>query len=368
MPGILRTNRGLRRNTSHKEIAMLRLLAAVLACASFLGAVDTEDRVRKSVSVASATRLSLNAEVGSVRVEPGDEKKVQVEVHFHGSPPSRGEFDRMLRDFTLDVAQQGSDIRVTGAFHDGWKPMLFILPFAGGHTICRNGQCLEYSSWLREVEYRVTVPRKFAADVETSGGPISVSDLKGEVSARTSGGSLNFDDIDGPVNGRTSGGSITLAGGKGRAVVHTSGGSIRITEVAGDVDASTSGGPISIERASGRVRARTSGGGIDIREATGAIDASTSGGGVTASLLGQPKEECRLNTSGGSISVSLGKDIHMDLDASSSGGSVWTDFPVPSSADRGERHHNELRAPLNGGGPLLYLHTSGGGISVRRTG
>jgi hypothetical protein len=40
---------------------MLRLLAAVLACASFLGAVDTEDRVRKSVPVASATRLSLNA-------------------------------------------------------------------------------------------------------------------------------------------------------------------------------------------------------------------------------------------------------------------------------------------------------------------
>ena len=102
-----------------------------------------------------------------------------------------------------------------------------------------------------------------------------------------------------------------------------------------------------------------------MREATGAIDASTSGGGVTASLLGQPKEDCRLNTSGGSISVSLGKDIHMDLDASASGGGVWTDFPLPSS---GGRHQRELRAPLNGGGPLLYLHTSGGGISVRRAG
>jgi hypothetical protein len=346
---------------------MLRLLATVLACASFLHAVDTEDRVRKSVPVASATRLSLNAEVGSVRVEPGDGKRVQVEVYFHGFPPSRGEFDRMLRDFTLDVAQQGSDIRVTGTFHDGWKPMLFIVPLAGGHPICRNGQCLEYSSWLREVEYRVTVPRKFDADLETSGGPISVSDLTGEVNARTSGGSLNFNGIDGPVNGRTSGGSITLEGGKGRAVVHTSGGSIRITEVAGDVDASTSGGGISIERASGRVRAHTSGGSIEVREATGAIDASTSGGGVTASLLGQPKEECRLNTSGGSISVSLGKDIHVDLDASTSGGRVWTDFPVPRNGDR-DRHQRELRAPLNGGGPLLYLHTSGGGISVRRAG
>jgi hypothetical protein len=352
---------------------VLRLLAAALTCASFLHAVDTQDHVRKSVPVASATRLTLNAEVGSIRVQPGGGKSVEVEVYFRGTPPSRGEFDRMLHDFTLDVAQQGSDIHVSGTFHDGWKPALFIVPFAGGHPICRNWQCLEYSSWLREVEYRVTVPQKFDADLETSGGPISVSDLKGQVKARTSGGSLNFDGIDGPVNGHTSGGSITLTGGKGSAVVHTSGGSIRIMEVAGDVDASTSGGGISIERASGRVRAHTSGGEIEVREATGAIDASTSGGGVTASLLGQPKEECRLNTSGGSINVSLGKDIHMDLDASTSGGRVWTDFPVPGTfgpnqGDRGDRHHRELHGPLNGGGPLLYLHTSGGGISVRRAG
>jgi len=345
---------------------MLRLLTTALICAPFLHAVDTEDHVRKSAPVSSATGMILNADFGSIRVQPGDEKRVEVEVYFRGEPPSRGEFDRMLRDFTLDVVPEGSNIRVTGAFHQGWKPMLSAWPLVfGHHPICHNGQCLEYSSWLREVEYRVAVPHKFNAQAETSGGAISVSDLKGEVDARTSGGSLNFGHIDGPVTGRTSGGSITLASGNGRALLRTSGGSIQIREVGGDVDAYTSGGGISIERASGRVKAHTSGGSIEVREATGAIDASTSGGGVTASLLGQPKEECRLSTSGGSISVSLAKDIHVDLDASTSGGSVWTDFPVPSD---GEKHHRELHAPLNGGGPVLYLHTSGGGISVRRAG
>jgi hypothetical protein len=349
---------------------MLRLLAAALALAAFLHAADREDRVRKSAPASSATRLTLNAEFGGIRVSPGSSQNVDVEVNFRGDPPSRAEFDKMLRAFKLDVTQEGSEIHVSGTFRDGWRPQsiawMFDTLIAGGwHMICRNGECLEYSRWLREVEYRITVPEKFDADVETSGGAISVSNLKGEVTARTSGGPLNFESIDGPVNGRTSGGSITVAGGKGRAVVHTSGGPIRISEVTGDVDASTSGGPISIERTGGRVRAHTSGGGIEIREATGSIDASTSGGGVTASLLGQPKEECRLNTSGGSINVSLGKGIHMDLDASSSGGRVWTDFPVANGHDRNER---ELRGPLNGGGPLLYLHTSGGGISVRRSG
>ncbi|MGA2880712.1 MAG: DUF4097 family beta strand repeat-containing protein [Bryobacteraceae bacterium] len=306
---------------------MLRLFVAALACASFLLAVEPEDHVRKSAPVSSATRLVLNVDIGTIRVQPGDGKTVQAEVYFHGFPPSQAEFDRMRRDFTLDIVQEGSDIHVIGAFHKGWQPMLAVWPtFFGSHSMCRNWQCLEYTTWLREVEYRVTVPEKFNADVETSGGPIFVSRLNGEVNARTSGGSLDFDGIDGAVNARTSGGSITLTGGKGRAIVHTSGG------------------------------------GIQIRDAVGPIDASTSGGGVRVSLLGQPKEECRLYTSGGSIDVRLDKDAHVDLDASASGGGVWTDFAVPSS---GERHRNELHVPLNGGGPRLYLHTSGGGISVR---
>ncbi len=326
---------------------MLRLLIIALACVSFLCAVDPEDHVRKSIPVSSATGLVLNADVGTIRVQPGDVKNVAVDVSFRGDPPSRSDYDRMRRDFTLDVTQQGSDIRVTGAFHKGWQPLLSFFPFIGHHQICHNGQCLEYASWLQEVEYRVTVPEKFNANIETDGGPIYVSGLNGAVDAHTSGG------------------GITLEGGQGKAVVRTSGGPIRIKDVAADVDASTSGGGISVEGNLGRVRAHTSGGGITIHDAKGAIDASTSGGGVNASLLGQPKEECRLYTSGGSINVSLSRNIHVDLDASTSGGSVWTDFPIQVQG-RYERHPTELRTPLNGGGPRLYLHTSGGGISVRQ--
>ena len=341
---------------------MLRFLATAFACATLVYAVDSDDHVRRALPVSTATHLTMNAEVGSISVQPGGGRAVEVEAYFRGNPPSRDEFDRMRRDFRLDVSEQGSDVRVNATFQDGWKPMFFPILFAG-HPICRNGRCLEYSAWLRAVEYRITVPPQFSVDVATSGGLISVNGLKGEVNAHTSGGSLHFDHIDGPVNGRTSGGSITLAGVKGRAVVHTSGGSIHISEVAGDVDASTSGGSISVDRVSGSIRAHTSGGGISLGGATGAIDASTSGGSVTASLLAQPQQECRLSTSGGSIKVSLPKDAHLNLDASTSGGRVSTDFPEHAMNDR---HHRALRVPLKGGGPLLYLHTSGGGISVRR--
>lgn len=345
---------------------MHRFLAAALALAGSLYAFDASDSIRKSVPVSSATRVILRAEFGSINVQPGSGKTVDVETEFRGYPSSRAEFNQMLRDFELEVTQRGSDIEVNGTFRTGWESHvssnLFDMIF--GNRICHNGRCLKYT-WLRSVDYRITTPQQFNADVSTSGGSISINSLKGEVNAHTSGGSLHFDRIDGPVNGTTSGGSIVLAGAKARATVHTSGGSIQLRDVAGDADASTSGGSITIDGVTGHVKAHTSGGHITASDVSGAIDASTSGGGVTASLLTQPKQDCRLTTSGGSIDVTLAGDIRVDLDASTSGGGVRTDFDVPY---RGERHPHDLHAPINGGGPQLYLHTSGGGISVHRTG
>jgi DUF4097 and DUF4098 domain-containing protein YvlB len=291
-------------------------------------------------------------------VQPGTTRFAEVEVNFRGNPRSRAEFDRMLKDFTLDVTQAGPEVRVNGRFKDGWKPATFGGLF--NHGPCHDSKCLEYT-WLRQMEYRVSVPREFSLDVSTSGGSIAVGDLKGTVAARTSGGSLTFGRIDGPVTGNTSGGSISLAGSRGKAVLHTSGGAINVEDVAGEVDAATSGGSVQVNRASGRVSAHTSGGSITIRETTGAVDASTSGGSVNAFLSAQPNEPCRLSTSGGGIRVELARSLRVDVDASTSGGSVTTDFPVAGSNDR-----QNLRASINGGGPLLHLRTSGGGIQIQK--
>jgi len=337
------------------------ILAITLVSAVSLFA-ETEDQVRRSIPVNPSGRIVLAADWGEIKVQPGATRSADVEVYFRGNPRSRAEFDRMLRDFSLDVSQVGTDIRVNGRFKDGWKPTPFGGFFWGwfNHEICRESRCLEYT-WLRQIEYRVSVPREFSVDLSTSGCSIAVGDLKGEVAARTSGGSLNFGRIDGPVRGSTSGGSISLDGSRGKAVLRTSGGGIRIDDVAGEVDASTSGGSIQIRRAQGRVSAHTSGGSITVRETSGAVDASTSGGSVVASLIDQPKEPSRISTSGGSITVALASSVRLDVDASTSGGGVSSDFGVPSSRDG-----QSLRAAINGGGPLLQMRTSGGGIHIQR--
>jgi len=341
----------------------MRYSILAIALASSIGLfADTEDQVRRSIPVDSSKRVVLYADWGAIKVQTGVTRLVEVEVSFRGNPRSRAEFDRMLRDFSLDVSQVGTDIRVSGRFKDGWKPAPLWGSFWGwfNHAPCRENKCLAYE-WLRQVEYRVSLPRELSVDLSTSGGSIAVGDLMGEVAARTSGGALSFGRIGGPVTGNTSGGSISLAGSRGKAVLHTSGGGISVEDAAGEVEASTSGGSVQVNRASGRVSAHTSGGSITIRETTGAVDASTSGGSVSAFLSSQPNESCRLSTSGGSINIELARNLRVDVDASTSGGSVSSDFPVPTSGDG----HN-LRAAINGGGPLLHLRTSGGGIRIQK--
>jgi len=341
----------------------MRYTFLVMALAGAVGLfAETEDHVRRSVPVNSSGRMVLVADWGAIKVEPSASRTAEVEVYFRGRPWSHTAFERMMRDFSLEVSQVGSDIRVTGRFKDGWRPSPFWGDFWGlfSNGMCHNGKCLEYS-WLRQVQYRVSVPREFSVDLSTSGGSIAVGDLKGEVDARTSGGALSFGRIDGPVRGSTSGGSISLEGGRGKAVLRTSGGGIRVDDVAGEVIAETSGGSVQVNRATGRISAHTSGGSITIRETTGAVDASTSGGSVSARLSAQPQEASRLSTSGGSINIELAASVHVDVDASASGGGISSDFAVPISGDR-----QSLRAAINGGGPLLQLHTSGGGISIQK--
>ena len=89
----------------------------------------------------------------------------------------------------------------------------------------------------------------------------------------------------------------------------------------------------------------------------------TSGGSVSARLAKQPEGDCALRTSGGSIEVQLAEKVAVNLDASTSGGRVITDIPVTV---QGELKRTALKSKINGGGPALYLHTSGGNVHIRR--
>lgn len=141
----------------------------------------------------------------------------------------------------------------------------------------------------------------------------------------------------------------------------TAGGRIRIDDLVGNIDARTSGGSIFVGKVKGDVELKTSGGSIRTEDVYGEIDAHTSGGSIEVTFAKQPEKDASLSTSGGSITANLPQDIKIDLEASTSGGRVKTEFDVDGSVKK-----QSIRGSINGGGPSLELHTSGGSIRVNK--
>jgi len=302
---------------------------------------SSSDKIEKTFQVDFGGKLDLETDLGSIEVKAVSGKKVHVEVFKIVKGRYRDEAEEVLKDFEVRFKKIGKNVQIRGKLNHRW--------FRRRHGL--------------RVKFVVTVPEKYDVELKTSGGSISVADLEGKVHSRTSGGSLHFGSIKGPVYGKTSGGGINLSDCVGDAEIYTSGGSISIGKVEGNVIAKMSGGSIKIEHAKGNVVAKTSGGSIHVEEVMGSIDASTSGGSVTASILRQPKDRCQLKTSGGSITVYLADEIAADINASTSAGRVYSDFNITVI---GNISKNKIVGKINGGGPELYLRTSGGNIKIKK--
>jgi DUF4097 and DUF4098 domain-containing protein YvlB len=314
-----------------------RTLAAMLLLlfvANGSTAQDLSVPIERNFAVSAGGELNVDLDRGSISVETSNRNEIDVRIEREGS-------DEFLERMKFNVEETSNGVTVRGDYD-------------GNTSWWRSGN-------RNRVHVQVTIPSRYNVVLETSGGSIEVSDLEGSVRTTTSGGSLRFGSIDGPIHGRTSGGSIELEGSTGTADVRTSGGSIRIGNVDGFVMARTSGGSVSIDRAGGEVDASTSGGGITVNEVNGTIRAKTSGGSIKAYISQQPKGDCTLTTSGGGVQVRLAPDVRVDVQASSSGGRVRTAVPITVV---GEISRNRVTGTLNGGGPLLKLHTSGGGVSI----
>ena len=298
-------------------IAIFVLIAAGVSFGSI------EDSLNKSFTVEPGGLLTIDTARGSIEVRGTEGKRVDIEVVRKAKTSDKNEANEIFNYLRLDFNQSGNDVIIKGI-----------------KTTDSNKKLNKLN-----VKFILTVPLSYNVDLKTSGGSISVDDLEGAVDIRTSGGSLGLNNIKGPVAGKTSGGSISIG------------------KVDGNVKVNTSGGSIRIENAYGTVNAHTSGGGITVNEVMGTIQADTSGGSVKAYISQQPKADCRLKTSGGSITVYLAEDVSLNVDAGTSGGSIHTEFPVTI---QGKVSKRELKAQINGGGPELYLHTSGGSIYIKK--
>jgi len=305
------------------------LLAASLAALAPLSAFAKIERVvEKTFAVQPGGILKVETSGGSIAVEPGAGDTVKVVARQVIRADNDAEADALLQDLTLTIEQQGNDVVAKARYAS--TPLGFHL-----------------GSWPPvQVSFVVNVPAHYHADLHTSGGGVTVGDLTGSIFARTSGGGVRIGQIDGTVDAGTSGGDI------------------RLGSCTGDTKLNTSGGGIRAERIVGRADLRTSGGGISVKLVENALQAHTSGGGVDAVIAGTLKDDCSLSTSGGSVRVAVDRTAAFRLDAATSGGDVHA-AGLTIRIENGGLGKSRLIGDVNGGGPLLKLRTSGGGIDVK---
>jgi hypothetical protein len=288
------------------------ILAAILGTSIAPAAQRTFD---KRLDAPAGGRLTFDADVGSVAVTGGDVSQVIVHADAQGS-------QSFLDRIHISAEQSGSGVTISVRMdHTGWLDWLVL--------------------GSNRVDFTVEVPRTYPVDLRTSGGSLDVRNLNASVRGKTSGGGIHVQDVAGPVNMHTSGGGVSAERVSGSASLSTSGGSIEASDSTGDLDLSTSGG------------------GIRVQNDDGKVDAHTSGGSIRAEL--RANDGITLDTSGGSITLLLPQGAHASIDAETSGGDVTSTLPVTTTGTVSGSH---LHGTIGGGGPAVYLHTSGGSIRI----
>ncbi len=309
---------------------LLLVLAGTLLPALALSA---DSRIEKTLKLDPGGRFSLETEMGSVTVTGAAAPGAQLVITSR-----RRDLDELLR-FTF--REDPGSVSVTARRRHGH---LFSWFGRGGDS----------------VHFEIQVPAQTALDIDTSGGRIRIAGLRSDARLETSGGRIEVRDLAGDLDGHTSGGGIELERIRGKVRVETSGGGIEGNEIDGSIDAETSGGSVRLARVTGDIRAHSSGGGIHIHEAGGRVEADTSGGGIEATFARGNARGGSLETSGGGIEVSIDPSVNLRIEAS--GNSVRADLPITV---HGAISRRRLQGTLGGGGELLRLHTSGGGVRIQ---
>jgi len=299
------------------------LSAGLLAALTLTAHAKIERVIEKTFDVQPDGLLRVETSGGNIKVDSHASNVVKVVARQKIRANSESEADDLLKKVELTIEQNSSGV------------------------VARAKQ--NRSNWSRnpvQIDFDVTVPTNYRAEIRTSGGNIEVADLAGKVHARTSGGNIVLGKISSDIDAGTSGGDIRLEEGAASVKLDTSGGNIRVGRAVGPTDLDTSGGDIVVNSVENTLRA------------------DTSGGNVSATIVGALKGECYLSTSGGNVRATIDQSAAFYLDASTSGGRVDAGG-ITITLDGGGQGKNKLAGKVNGGGPVLKLRTSGGNIDVK---
>ena len=278
------------------------LFLSLIILTLITGGISNSHTRQEGRSVNPTGHLTVETEFGTINIETTDRNHVDITVRKIW----RSNLLIWPPKFGKWIGELFEDFKITIEYDD---PDTQSNIRVGGKFNRGREYWQEGLKWFK-VEVQVTVPRQYNVTLNTaSGGDIHVGDLVGTVRAEALGGDLHLGEIQGEVWGETGvSGNITLKGCQS---------SVNLTTATGDIH---------------------------------------------AEMTTQPQYPWTLHASmGGEIDVTLRPHIAIDVDAQTQG-KISSDFVIQSQDAIEE---NRLKGTLNGGGPLLKLHSSDGEIRLK---
>ncbi|MGA7615157.1 MAG: DUF4097 family beta strand repeat-containing protein [Thermoanaerobaculia bacterium] len=130
-----------------------------------------------------------------------------------------------------------------------------------------------------------------------------------------------------------------------------------------DVQVETVNGRVEAKDLSGELKFETTNGSIEVANLAGSVSAQTTNGSIHAELRQiSGAKPMRFHTTNGRIHVALPEGYRGEVDAGTTNGAISTDFPITST----NFSRTRLEGTINGGGPLLELKTTNGGITIAK--
>ena len=328
-----------------------RLVPVVLALTMIVPATASAQRAEgsfeRALTVGASPDVEISAGSGRIEVRAGGTDRVEISARIRAGDWGSGWFGRSglspeervrrVRD-NPPVEQSGNRVRLGYFTNEEWREGVSI-------------------------SYIIVLPAGSKLVARTGSGSQQIEAVSGSVESHAGSGSLTLREIGAGLRASTGSGSITVEGVRGALYASSGSGSIRGLGITGAITAKTSSGGIDLEQVgSGQVDVSSSSGTVRVRGVRGGLQASTSSGGLI--VQGELSSDWRLSASSGSIRIDLPRNQGFNLDATTGSGSIKVDFPVTVTGNVGRR---SLRGPAQGGGPLLRVQTSSGGISIGRT-
>jgi len=373
---------------------------------------------------ADKTTLILTADLGSVNIRtlpPDAPPMVRYNVHIETDAPEPLAHN-LLEKYVLTARETPAGISLNGLLPamrsnssrnaQFWVQFVVYVPSnfnaevttgAGDiETSDLGGRVLLSTEGGNIVTGRVGFSRPQAAGsdhltakLETQGGHVTAQDVAGDLDAYTAGGHIQVGNIGGSAKLRTGGGHIKAGKIRGKAQLETDGGNITVGEAGAYVSVRTGGGQIDFGEVHGSVSAQTAGGGIRVMYVTGPMEVETSGGSVCLTRVastvraatgngtirawiapdspdpGRPVRlagASQLASSTGDIVVYLPRNLVATIDATVENGGVQRIEFDPSLPLNVQTHGEGMvhaSGSLNGGGPLLKLHSHAGKIHLQ---